>query len=74
MHPKFNDNYVGRIEFLLSPDEKHDPMSQKARQELWRKVQEMLEHIKRQEKQIEELKKENRKLREENEEREQEAA
>ncbi len=68
MHPKFNDNYVGRIEFLLSPDEKHEPMSQKARQELWRKVQEMLEHIRKQEKQIEELKKENRKLREENEE------
>ncbi len=45
MHSKYSEVFSGRIEFLLSPDDRYQPMSQKARQELWRKVQEMLEHI-----------------------------
>ena len=58
MHSKYSEVFSGRIEFLLSPDDMYQPVSQKARQELWRKAQEMLEHIRELEKQVEEQKEE----------------
>ena len=58
MHSKYSEVFSGRIEFLLSPDDMYQPMSQKARQELWKRIQDAAREIDRQDLEINQLREE----------------
>ena len=68
MNRILNEEFAGRIEFLLSADEKKLRLSQDARQELLRKFREMIEMIRKLEKENQRLKEDLKKVRDDYEE------
>ena len=68
MHSLTGERCIGRIVYRLSPDEKDPLLTQKGRQELWRKIQEMAREIDRLDAENARLKKELKEERKEHDE------
>ena len=58
MHSLTMERCLGRMEYMLSPDEKDPLLTQKGRQELWKRIQDMAREIDRQDREINELREE----------------
>ena len=56
MHSLTADRRLGRLEYMLSPDEKDPLLTQKGRQELWIRIQDMAREIDRLDRENTELK------------------
>ncbi len=58
MHSLTAERCLGRMKYLLSPDENDPLLTQKGRQELWKRIQDMAREIDRQDREINELREE----------------